>query len=45
MKLENIFNEIDNHIKISSPEIIKYGEVYTELDLVDEIISILPDGF
>lgn len=45
MKLENIFNEIDNHIKISSPEIIKYGEVYTELDLVDEIISILPDDF
>lgn len=45
MKLENIFTEIDNHIKISSPEIIKYGEVYTELNLVDEIISLLPDSF
>jgi hypothetical protein len=43
--LENIFNEINNHIKISSPEIVKYGEVYTELNLVDEMISILPEDF
>jgi site-specific DNA-methyltransferase (adenine-specific) len=45
MILENIFEKIDNHIKVSSPEIIKYGEVYTELKLVDEMLSILPDDF
>jgi hypothetical protein len=45
MEINNIINQINNHIKILSPEIIKYGEVYTELNLVEEMISTLPNNF
>jgi hypothetical protein len=43
--LENIFYEIETHIKTSTPETEKYGEVYTELDLVDEMLSTLSEDF
>lgn len=43
--MENRINKIQIHIKESIQQKTKYGEVFTSLDLVDRILSLLPDDF
>ena len=43
--MKNRINKIESHIIESIQQKTKYGEVFTSLDLVDKILSILPDDF
>ena len=43
--INNIIKEINKHINTANPETIKYGEVFTNLELVEKMIDCIPDIF
>jgi len=45
MNINEIIDEINLHIKTVKPKVIEYGEVYTDLNIVNEMLSVLPDDF
>lgn len=43
--MKNVINEINKHINTTNPETIKYGEVFTDLELVEKIINSIDVSF
>ena len=44
-KVTEIINKIEIHMNNTKPEIVSYGEVFTGIDLVEQMLNSLPNSF